>query len=227
MVHYAFLTFDSAGHVYGIINLADKILQANPDVTGTIYIACTKSSKWVTTNVGSNPLHRLRVIKLYVEPDGDDINVPFIYSLEQPDQLANDMVDGIKNNIGNCSSIGEEGHPVATITDMYGSHWGLLAARKLGVKSYIYMPTPILKWSVLRLLPQVRDKGLDPQHGTLTIPHYRTLQHAQLPQMGDMIDALVDQCEQAKYHDGMLTHDQEETYSIDYITSLHQFIPKT
>lgn len=33
--------------------------------------------------------------------------------------------------------------------------------------------------------------------------------------------------EQAKYLDGMLTHDEEETYSSDYIESLHQFIPKT
>ena len=45
--------------------------------------------------------------------------------------------------------------------------------------------------------------------------------------MGDMIDTLADQCEQAKYHDGMLIHDQEETYNTDYITLLHQFIPKT
>ncbi|KAI7881798.1 UDP-Glycosyltransferase/glycogen phosphorylase, partial [Lichtheimia hyalospora FSU 10163] len=146
MVHYAFLTFDSAGHVYGIINLADKILQANPDATGTVYVACTKLSKWGTTQVENKPHPRLTVTKLYVQPDGDNTNAPFMYSLEQPDQLANDMVDGIKHN---------------------------------------------------------------------------------LPEMGDMIDTLADQCEQAKYHDGMLIHDQEEAYSTDYITLLHQFIPKT
>lgn len=38
------------------------------------------------------------------QPDGVDINAPFIYSLEQPDQLDNNMVDGVKDNIGNCSS---------------------------------------------------------------------------------------------------------------------------
>ncbi|CDH51159.1 predicted protein [Lichtheimia corymbifera JMRC:FSU:9682] len=88
------------------------------------------------------------------------------------------------------------------------------------------MPTPILMWSVLRLLPQVRDKRFNPQHGILMIPRYGILQNAQLPQMGDMVDALADQCEQAKYHDDMLIHDDEETYSSDYIEFLHQFIPK-
>ena len=159
MVHYAFLTFDSAGHVYGIINLAEKILQVNSDATGTVYVACTKLGKWGSTQVQNKLCPRLTVTKLYVQPDDDNINAPFMYSLEQPDQLATDMVDGIKHNVDDCSST----LPVATITDMYGSHWGLRVARKLGIKSYIYMPTPILMWSVLRLLPQVLDNGLDPK----------------------------------------------------------------
>ncbi|KAF9154508.1 hypothetical protein BGX20_004647, partial [Mortierella sp. AD010] len=125
-------------------------------------------------------------------------------------KLANDVVAAIQKDLAGKKL-------TASVCDHYGSTWAGRAARAMNIPSYIYMPTPILMWSVLRELPQL--KNFD-RHGILTVPHYGDLDHWQLPQMGEMMGPLADQCESAKLHDGMIVNDQKETYGQDYTTSL-------
>jgi hypothetical protein len=219
MLHYVFLTFDSPGHVAGIINLADKLLKIHPEIKSTVYIKCSFKGKWGTTDVSDEPVPGLRVIKLRLQPDGDHRSAPFDYALENPNEIGDILVEAIEKDINSTPGIPP---PSIICTDHFGSTWGYRVAKKMKIKSYIYMPTPILFWSVLRLLPEALTHF--ERKGRLEIPHYGSLGHLQLPQKWDTLELLYTMCNLVRVHDGMLINDQEETYSQEYVSSIKEYV---
>ncbi|KAI8889533.1 glycosyltransferase family 1 protein [Backusella circina FSU 941] len=99
MLHYAFLTFDSLGHVAGIVNLADKLLKIHPEIKVTVYVVCSIELKWGTTKIADNPIPGLNVVKFRLQPDGDNNASPFGYSLHNPKALAQDIMTAIQSDL--------------------------------------------------------------------------------------------------------------------------------
>ncbi|KAI8876664.1 glycosyltransferase family 1 protein [Backusella circina FSU 941] len=99
MLHYLFLTFDSPGHVAGIINLADKLLRIHPEIKCTVYIKCSFEGKWGTTDVSDEPVSGLNVVKLAVQPDGEHCSAPFDYSLRNPKEIGDILAKAIEEDI--------------------------------------------------------------------------------------------------------------------------------
>ncbi|KAF9900825.1 hypothetical protein BX616_002484 [Lobosporangium transversale] len=217
MVHYAFLTFSLPGHLTCMVTLAEKLIKVHPDLTVTIYTIDAAADKCAPIKA----MPGLNIVTLKLGPNGGNVKELFTYSLEQPAQLADDVLLGIKNDLSSRAGVT---YPSVAVSNQYGSTWGRQVAAKMGIKSYIFMPSPMIVWTVQMLLPQVYASGFD-RKGFLEVPHYGLLNHLQLLDMGGMVDGLAEQCRLAQTHDGMLINDQEETYDSHYIAALKEYIP--